>query len=69
LKKDYAYTEEYEKSRDLGLLGVAVPEAYGGLGMGFVSTMVAITFLVQDLSQLLLSTYGNRYYANNFIWY
>jgi alkylation response protein AidB-like acyl-CoA dehydrogenase len=47
--------EEYEKSRDLGLLGVAVPEAYGGLGMGFVSTMVAITFLVQqDLSQLLL---------------
>jgi alkylation response protein AidB-like acyl-CoA dehydrogenase len=40
---------------DLGLLGVAVPEAYGGLGMGFVSTCwFAITFLVQqDLSQLL----------------
>jgi alkylation response protein AidB-like acyl-CoA dehydrogenase len=28
----------YEKAGDLGLLGVAVPEAYGGLGMGFVST-------------------------------
>jgi alkylation response protein AidB-like acyl-CoA dehydrogenase len=37
-KKDYAYTEEcMKKAGDLGLLGVAVPEAYGGLGMGFIN--------------------------------
>lgn len=40
--KDYALTEEsMRKLGDLGLLGVAVPEEYGGLGMGFVSTMLA----------------------------
>jgi alkylation response protein AidB-like acyl-CoA dehydrogenase len=45
-KKDYAYTGGvYEKSRDLGLLGVAVPEAYGGLGMGFVSTMLVCDYI------------------------
>lgn len=40
-KKDYALTEAImRKAGELGLLGVAVPEAYGGLGMGFVSTML-----------------------------
>jgi alkylation response protein AidB-like acyl-CoA dehydrogenase len=58
------------KSRRFRSLGVAVPEAYGGLGMGFVSTM-----LVCDISgatgsfSTVWSTYGNRYYADNFIWY
>ncbi|MPT34262.1 MAG: acyl-CoA dehydrogenase family protein, partial [Flavobacterium sp.] len=34
-KKDYAFTEEcMRKAGELGLLGVAVPEAYGGLEMG-----------------------------------
>jgi len=45
-KKDYAYTQEtMKKAGDLGLLGVAVPEAYGGLGMGFVSTMLVCDYI------------------------
>ena len=33
-KKDYAYTEEVmRKIGEMGFLGIAVPEAYGGLGM------------------------------------
>ena len=36
-KKDFAFTEEVmRKAGELGFLGVAVPEAYGGMGMGFV---------------------------------
>ncbi|RZJ99955.1 MAG: acyl-CoA dehydrogenase, partial [Flavobacterium sp.] len=30
---------------ELGLLGVAVPEEYGGLGMGFVSTMLVCDYI------------------------
>ncbi|MBU2945989.1 acyl-CoA dehydrogenase family protein [Zobellia uliginosa] len=45
-KKDYAYTEEcMRKAGELGLLGVAVPEAYGGMGMGFVSTMLVCDYI------------------------
>ena len=45
-KKDYAYTEEtMRKAGELGLLGVAVPEAYRGLGMGFVSTMLVCDYI------------------------
>jgi alkylation response protein AidB-like acyl-CoA dehydrogenase len=45
-KKDYAYTEAcMKKAGELGLLGVAVPEAYGGLGMGFVSTMLVCDYI------------------------
>jgi alkylation response protein AidB-like acyl-CoA dehydrogenase len=45
-KKDYAFTEEsMRKAGELGLLGVAVPEAYGGLGMGFVSTMLVCDYI------------------------
>ncbi|MGC4128297.1 MAG: acyl-CoA dehydrogenase family protein [Bergeyella sp.] len=41
-KKDYTLTEEcMKKLGEMGVLGVAVPEEYGGLGMGFVSTMLA----------------------------
>ncbi|MBT8289174.1 MAG: acyl-CoA dehydrogenase [Flavobacteriaceae bacterium] len=44
--KDYAFTEEcMRKAGDLGFLGVAVPEAYGGLGMGFVSTMLVCDYI------------------------
>lgn len=44
--KDYAFTEELmRKTGELGLLGVAVPEAYGGLGMGFVSTMLVCDYI------------------------
>jgi alkylation response protein AidB-like acyl-CoA dehydrogenase len=45
-QKDYALTlEVMKKIGDLGLLGVAVPEAYGGLGMGFVTTMLVCDYI------------------------
>ncbi|TYP71668.1 acyl-CoA dehydrogenase family protein [Aquimarina intermedia] len=45
-QKDYAFTEEcMRKAGELGLLGVAVPEAYDGLGMGFVSTMLVCDYI------------------------
>lgn len=44
--KDYAFTKEaMEKAGELGFLGVAVPEEYGGLGMGFVSTMLVCDYI------------------------
>jgi alkylation response protein AidB-like acyl-CoA dehydrogenase len=45
-KKDYAYTEEcMKKAGELGLLSIAVPEQYGGMGMGFVSTMLVCDYI------------------------
>jgi len=45
-QKDYALTEEVmQKAGELGFLGVAVPEEYGGLGMGFVSTMLVCDYI------------------------
>lgn len=45
-KKDYTYTEEcMRKAGELGFLGVAVPEAYGGLGMGFINTMLVCDYI------------------------
>ncbi len=44
--KDYALTEEVmRKAGELGFLGVAVPEEYGGLGMGFVSTLLTCDYI------------------------
>ena len=44
--KDYKLTEEVmKKAGELGFLGVAVPEAYGGMGMGFVSTMLTCEYI------------------------
>ena len=44
--KDYAFTEEIMgKAAELGLLGTAVPEQYGGLGMGFVTTMLVCDYI------------------------
>jgi alkylation response protein AidB-like acyl-CoA dehydrogenase len=44
--KDYALTEEVmRKAGELGFLGVAVPEEFGGLGMGFVSTMLTCDYI------------------------
>ncbi len=44
--KDYALTEAcMKKAGDLGFLGVAVPEEYGGLNMGFVSTMLVCDYI------------------------
>ncbi len=45
-KKDYAFTEScMRKAGEMGLLGVSVPEQYGGLGMGFVSTMLVCDYI------------------------
>lgn len=44
--KDYALTEEVmRKAGELGFLGVAVPEEFGGLGMGFISTMLTCDYI------------------------
>ena len=44
--KDYALTQEVmTKAGEMGFLGVAVPEAYGGLGMGFISTMIVCEYI------------------------
>lgn len=45
-KKDYAYTEEcMRKAGEMGFLSIAVPEQYGGMGMGFVSTMLVCDYI------------------------
>ncbi len=44
-KKDYKFTEEVmRKAGDLGFLSVAVPEAYGGMGLGFVDTCLVCDY-------------------------
>tara|TARA_A100000171_G_C2137879_1_gene151909 strand:- start:3425 stop:5233 length:1809 start_codon:yes stop_codon:yes gene_type:complete len=44
--KDYALTEEVmRKAGELGFLSVAVPEEYGGMGMGFVSTVLTCDYI------------------------
>ncbi len=44
--KDYAFTEEVmKKAGDMGFLSVAVPEAYGGMGMGFVDTCLVCDYI------------------------
>ena len=45
-KKDYALTEEtMRKAGDMGFLSIAVPEAYGGMGMGFVDTCLVCDYI------------------------
>ena len=45
-QKDFALTEScMRKAGELGFLGVAVPEKYDGLGMGFVSTMLVCDYI------------------------
>ncbi|MFC5195660.1 acyl-CoA dehydrogenase family protein [Bizionia hallyeonensis] len=44
--KDFALTEEVmKKAGDMGFLSVAVPEEYGGMGMGFVSTVLTCDYI------------------------
>ncbi len=48
-------TEEVmRKAGELGFLGVAVPEAYGGLGMGFVSTCLTCDYISSGTGSLVL---------------
>ena len=44
--KDFELTKTcMQKAAEMGFLGVAVPEQYGGLGMGFVSTMLVCDYI------------------------
>ncbi len=45
-KKDYDFTKScMQKAGELGFLAVGVPENYGGLGMGFVSSMLVCDYI------------------------
>lgn len=45
-KKDYDFTVAcMKKAGELGLLSVAVPQEYGGMGMGFVDTMLVCDYI------------------------
>jgi alkylation response protein AidB-like acyl-CoA dehydrogenase len=45
-KKDYQLTEDLmRKAGEMGFLSIAVPEQYGGMGMGFVSTMLVCEYI------------------------
>ena len=57
-KKDYAFTESIMKQLgEMGLLGISVPEVYGGLGMGFVSTMLVCDY-ISGATGSLATAYG-----------
>jgi len=57
-EKDYALTEELmRKAGEMGFLGVSIPEKYGGIGMGFVSTML-VTDCISAASGSLGTAYG-----------
>ncbi|UCE93837.1 MAG: acyl-CoA dehydrogenase family protein [Flavobacteriaceae bacterium] len=57
-EKDYALTEELmKKAGEMGFLGVSIPEEYGGIGMGFVSTML-VTDYISAASGSLGTAYG-----------
>jgi len=44
--RDFALTEEVmRKAGEMGFLGVSIPEKYGGIGMGFVSTMLVTDYI------------------------
>ena len=44
--KDYAFTEAVmKKAGEMGFLSVAVPENYGGMGMGFVDTCLVCDYI------------------------
>ncbi|NND16297.1 MAG: acyl-CoA dehydrogenase [Eudoraea sp.] len=45
-QKDYAYTEQCMRTAgEMGFLSIAVPEAYGGMGLSFVSTMLVCDYI------------------------
>ncbi|MEK6450520.1 MULTISPECIES: acyl-CoA dehydrogenase family protein [Myroides] len=80
-KKDYAFTESsMRKAGELGLLGVAVPEAYGGLGMGFISTMLVCDYISgatgsfstafgahTGIGTMPITLYGNEEQKNKYV--
>lgn len=57
-KKDYAFTEEImKKAGELGLLGITVPESFGGLGMDFNTSML-VCDRISGVSGSLSTAYG-----------
>lgn len=57
-KSDYEFTEEVmKKAGDLGLLGITVPEEYGGLGMDFNTSML-VCDRISGISGSLSTAYG-----------
>jgi alkylation response protein AidB-like acyl-CoA dehydrogenase len=57
-KSDYKFTEEImTKAAEMGLLSIPVPEQYGGMGMGFVSTMLVCDY-ISGSSGSLATAYG-----------
>lgn len=58
--KDYALTESVMRQvGEMGFLGISIPEEYGGMGMGFVSTM-----LVTDYISAATGSIGTAYGAH-----
>jgi len=57
-KKDYAFTRDtMTKLGEMGFLGVSIPEKFGGIGMGFVATML-VTDYISGISGSLSTAYG-----------
>jgi alkylation response protein AidB-like acyl-CoA dehydrogenase len=55
---DYLFTEEImTKAAEMGLLSISIPEEYGGMGMGFVSTMLVCDY-ISGSSGSLATAYG-----------
>lgn len=57
-EKDYEFTLEImKKLGELGMLGISVPEEYGGLGMGFTTSML-VCDRISGISGSLSTAYG-----------
>jgi len=56
--KDYGLTEEImRKLGEMGMLGISIPEQYGGMGMDFVSTML-VTDFISGTTGSIATAYG-----------
>lgn len=80
-KKNYQLTEDLmRKAGEMGFLGVSVQEEYGGLGMGFVTTMLVVDFISgatgsfstafgahSGIGTLPISLYGNEEQKKKFL--